>query len=138
MTKFAEFLKEIEENTYPTNITSTGSITIQQSVRNDLRKKGVAALKEDLTALYSDFDIVETKDGIVIVAENEQFTFSWELKNTIKSLDFDPFVEASSYDEQQAEKLAKKLKKETEAAERAATLAERRERKLKQIEARNQ
>lgn len=76
MTKFAEFLKEIEENTYPTNITSTGSITIQQSVRNDLRKKGVAALKEDLTALYSDFDIVETKDGIVIVAENEHFTFS--------------------------------------------------------------
>lgn len=111
MTKFAEFLKKIEENTYPTNITSTGSITIQQSVRNDLRKKGVAALKEDLTALYSDFDIVETKDGIIIVAENEHFTFSWELKNTIKSLDFDPFVEASSYDEQQAEKLAKKLKR---------------------------
>lgn len=43
-------------------------------------------------------------------------------------------MEASSYDEQQAEKLAKKLKKETEAAERAATLAERRERKLKQIQ----
>lgn len=46
--KFAEFLKEVEISTYPTNTTSTGSNTIQQSIRNELRKKGVAALKEDL------------------------------------------------------------------------------------------
>lgn len=46
--KFAEFLKEVETSSYPTNTTSTGSQTIQQSIRNDLRKQGVAALKEDL------------------------------------------------------------------------------------------
>ncbi len=46
--KFADFLKEVEVTEYPTNTTSTGSVTIQQSIRNELRKKGVAALKEDL------------------------------------------------------------------------------------------
>lgn len=136
MTKFTQFLKEIEENSYPTNVTSTGTITIQQSLRNELRKKGVAALKDDLAALYEGFDIVETKDGIIVVAENNDFTFSWEIKCTIKSLDFDPFVEASSYDEQQAEKLAKRQKREAEAAARSAALQERRERKLRELEER--
>ena len=39
----------------------------------------MAALKADLVALYHDvagFDVVETKEGIVIVAENDEFTFS--------------------------------------------------------------
>jgi len=78
-TEFGKFLAEVEVTEYPTNTTATGTITIQQSLRNELRKKGVAALKADLIKLYGDqFDIVETKEGIVIVAENEpgDFTFS--------------------------------------------------------------
>lgn len=77
--QFSEFLHEIESASYPTNTTSTGTVTIQQTLRNQLRRKGQIALLEDLKALYGDeFDIVETKDGIVIVAENEagDFTFS--------------------------------------------------------------
>jgi hypothetical protein len=49
--------------------------------------------------IYGDeFDIVETKEGIVIVAENQadDWTFSWELKSTIKALNFDPFLEAGN------------------------------------------
>jgi len=124
--KFSEFLHEVETTTYPTNTTSTGNVTIQQSIRNDLRKKGVQALKEDLAWLLPDFDIVETKEGIVIVAENEDFTFSWELKNTIKSIDFDPFMEANAYDEACAEKEAKKLKAEADKQAKLDSIAKKR------------
>lgn len=133
--QFSSFLSEVEQTEYPTNATATGTITIQQSIRNELRKRGVQALKADLEWLYGDlFDVVETKEGIVIVAENEpgDFTFSWELKNTIKSIDYDPFVEANLYEENLIEKqtkkekaeLAKKTKLEEIARKRAAKMAE--------------
>ena len=65
------------------------------------------------------FDVVETKDGIVIVAENEpgDFTFSWEVKTTIKAIDYDPFIKA------QREKDKEDKIKATEA-KRAKKLAE--------------
>ena len=136
--KFSEFLRMVEETEYETNTTATGALTIQQSVRNELRKVGVAALKADLEWLYGDeFDVVETKEGIVLVAENEpgDFTFSWELKNTIKSLDYDPFIQASNYEEAVAEKAEKKAKAEAEKAERTQKLEEKRAKKLAEIEA---
>ena len=136
--KFSEFLRMVEETEYATNTTATGALTIQQSTRNELRKVGVAALKADLEWLYGDeFDVVETKEGIVLVAENKpgDFTFSWELKNTIKSLDYDPFIQASNYEEAVAEKAEKKAKGEAEKAERAQKLEEKRAKKLAEIEA---
>lgn len=136
--KFSEFLRMVEETEYETNTTATGALTIQQSARNELRKIGVAALKADLEWLYGDeFDVVETKEGIVLVAENKpgDFTFSWELKNTIKSLDYDPFIQASNYEEAIAEKAEKKAKVEAEKAERAQKLEEKRAKKLAEIEA---
>ena len=136
--KFSEFLRMVEETEYETNTTATGALTIQQSVRNELRKVGVAALKADLEWLYGDeFDVVETKEGIVLVAENEpgDFTFSWELKNTIKSLDYDPFIQASNYEEAVAEKAEKKARIEAEKAEPAQKLEEKRAKKLAEIEA---
>ena len=136
--KFSEFLRMVEETEYETNTTATGALTIQQSARNELRKIGVAALKADLEWLYGDeFDVVETKEGIVLVAENKpgDFTFSWELKNTIKSLDYDPFIQASNYEEAIAEKAEKKARVESEKAERAQKLEEKRAKKLAEIEA---
>ena len=136
--KFSEFLRMVEKTEYTTNTTATGALTIQQSARNELRKVGVAALKADLEWLYGDeFDVVETKEGIVLVAENEpgDFTFSWELKNTIKSLDYDPFIQALNYEEAVAEKAEKKAKVEAEKAERAQKLEEKRAKKLAEIEA---
>ena len=136
--KFSEFLHNIETTEFETNTTATGALTIQQSTRNELRKEGLAALKADLEWLYSkEFDIVETKDGIVLVAENEpgDFTFSWELKNTIKSLDYDPFIQASNFEEAIAEKAAKKARIEAEKAERARKLSEKRAKKLAELEA---
>ena len=136
--KFSEFLRMVEETEYATNTTATGALTIQQSARNELRKVGVAALKADLEWLYGDeFDVVETKEGIVLVAENEpgDFTFSWELKNTIKSLDYDPFIQASNYEEAIAEKAEKKARIDAEKAERAQKLEEKRAKKLAEIEA---
>ena len=136
--KFSEFLRMVEATEYGTNTTATGALTIQQSARNDLRKLGVAALKEDLQWLYgNEFDVVETKEGIVIVAENEpgDFTFSWELKNTIKSLDYDPFIQASNYEELVAEKAEKKARIAAEKSERNRKLEEKRAKKLAEIEA---
>lgn len=85
-----------------------------------------------------DFDIVETKEGIVIVAENEpgNFTFSWELKSTIKSLDYDPFMEANNFDEEQASKAERKMRREQEKAAKIAEIAAKREKKMAELERR--
>lgn len=135
--KFIDFLREVSATEYDTNTTATGSVTIQQSARNELRKRGVEALRQDLQWLYGEeFDVVETKEGIVIVAENEpgDFTFSWELKNTIKSLDYDPFIQANNYEEAQAEKQAKKARQEAEKTAKMKALEEKRAKKLAEIE----
>lgn len=86
-----------------------------------------------------DFDIVETKDGIVIVAENEPggFTFSWEIKTTIKSIDYDPFTEANAFDDENAEKEAKKAARQEEKERKMKAIAEKRAKKLAEIEAKN-
>lgn len=135
--EFNKFLQEVAENEYETNTTAIGTVTIQQSARNALRKKGVEALKHDLELIYGvDFDILETKEGLVIAVENEpgDFTFSWELKSTIKSLDYDPFIEANNYDEEVANKAEKKLRKEQEKANKIKMLEEKRAKKLAEIE----
>jgi len=135
---FSAFLREVEQTEFETNTTATGANTIQQSQRNILRKKGVAAFKQDLIDMYGDeFDVVETKDGIVIVAENEpgNFSFSWEIKSTIKSIDYDAFIEASVFDEENAEKEAKKKAKELEKERKLAAIEEKRQKKLREIEA---
>ena len=134
--QFAAFLEEVSQTSFETNTTSNGLITIQQSTRNAWRKRGVEALKADLEMLYgAQFDIVETKDGIVIAAENEpgDFTFSWEIKSTIKALDYDPFVEASNYDEAQAQKIKRKQDKEDEKRAKVAALEEKRAKRLAKL-----
>lgn len=138
---FGEFLKEVSQTEYEQNTTATGTVTIQQSTRNALRKKGVEALKHDLELMYGkDFDVLETKEGIVIAAENDpgEFTFSWELKSTIKSIDYDPFIEANNYDEEVANKAEKKLRKEQEKALKIKQLEEKRAKKLAEIERRKE
>lgn len=135
-THFGNFLKEVEQMSFDTNTTSTGTYTIQQSQRNALRKEGVAALLQDLQEWYGDdFDIVETKDGIVVVAENEpcDVTISWEIKTTIKSLDFDPFIEASSYESLVAEKEEHKRQKDLEKKKKEEETARKREKKLAEL-----
>lgn len=136
--KFTQFLHEVEDTQFETNTTATGTVTIQQTIRNDLRKEGVKALKADLEQLYGEeFDIVETKEGLVIVAENGpgDFTFSWEIKNTIKSIDYDPFIEAQKYEDAMAEAAAKKEAREQEEAEKQRRIAERRAQRIKEVEA---
>ena len=57
------------------------------------------------------------------------------MKNTIKSLDYDPFIQASNYEEALAEKAAKKAQSEAERQGRLNRLAEKRARKLAELEA---
>ena len=138
---FKNFLKSVENAEFDTNTTALGVVTIQQSARNRLRREGVEALKADLMALYGDeIDVLETKEGIVLAVENEpgDFTFSWELKSTIKSLDYDPFIEANNYDEELAVKEEKRIRKEQEKELREATLAAKRARKLAELEKRKE
>lgn len=135
--QFKQFLKEVSETDFETNTTATGTVTIQQSARNALRKRGVEAFKADLMEIYgNEFDVLETKDGLVLVAENEpgEWTFSWELKSTIKSLDYDPFIEANNYDEEVASKQEKKLRREQEKEAKLKLLEEKRAKKLAEIE----
>lgn len=137
---FKDFLHKLEELPLEVKEKTNGTATIQQTTRNQLREEGVAALLSDLTNLYGDeFDIVETADGICFVAENEKsdITITWELKSTIKSIDYDPFVEASNYDEMRAEKVAKKEARDKEKAEKEELVRIKRAQKLAEIEARN-
>lgn len=135
---FADFLRGVEQTEYKTNPTARGTLTIQQGIRNDLHAKGVVALREDLQNLFgSEFDVVETADGIVVVAENVpgDFTFSWEIKSTIKSLDYDPFIDASNYEAAKEQKEAKRREKENKRAMTEQNLKEKREQKLAEIAA---
>lgn len=139
--QFGKFLEAVVDTNFETNTTATGTVTIQQSARNLLRKQGVEALKHDLELMYGEeFDILETKEGIIIAAENEpgEFTFSWELKSTIKSIDYDPFIEANNYDEEVAMKEEKKLRREQEKATKLKMLEEKRAKKLAEIERRRE
>lgn len=128
--KFNEFLENIASQTsVPTNITSGGVETIQQTTRNLWRNQGVEALLEDLKSLYGDScdAILQTKDGIVFVIEGpNDTTISWELKNTIKALDYDPFEAANAYDDEVAAREAKATAKAAAASARAAMMAEKR------------
>lgn len=135
---FKSFLHKMEEDKLEVKEKANGTATIQQTTRNKYREEGVAALLQDLISLYGDeFDIVETADGICFVAENllSDITITWELKSTIKSTDYDPFLEASRYDETRAEKLAKKSAREQEKIDREALIKEKRAQKLAEIEA---
>jgi hypothetical protein len=70
--EFKKFLRGVQSAEFEHNTTITGTTTIQQTSRNNLRRQGLTALKEDLIVLYGDeFDIVETEAGLVIVTENE-------------------------------------------------------------------
>ena len=136
---FKKFLLEVQNTNYQINTTAVGSITIQQTLRNEIRRKGVAALKADLELLYGDlFDIVETKEGIIVVVENEpgDFTFSWEIKSVIKALDYSPFDEADKYDMEMLAAQERKTLREAEKVAKAKTLAEKRQRKLDEMEKR--
>lgn len=109
---FTNFLKDwvIENNHFlQSKETSTGETIIAQTQRNQMRRAGMDALKEDLINLYGDeFDIVETASGLNIVAENDEGTVTWELKCTIKALSYDPFEEANKFDDLSKERAKRK------------------------------
>lgn len=64
-------MRELENSSLPLTTTASGNTTIQQTLRNELRQIGLEAFRRDLEAIYGDdFDIIETKEGLVIVAEN--------------------------------------------------------------------
>lgn len=70
-----------------------------------------------------------------MVAENEpgDFTFSWEIKSTIKSIDYDPFLEAQAYEDETADKIARKAEKDAEKQRKIEEIAQKRAKKLKEI-----
>ena len=140
--KFTNFCRQIANlSTFPTNITASGTETVQQTVRNQWRTQGVSALVEDLKQMYGDeLDILVTKDGIVFVIENEvtNHTISWELKNTIKALDYDPFEAANLYDDEVASKAEKAKARQAAAMAKAALMAEKRAKVISRLARRNQ
>lgn len=136
-----EFLEEVAATQWPFKQTSTGTITIQQTVRNELRRKGMEALAKDLIELYGSYsDIVETADGITLVEQLigddliAEPTFNWEIDCTIKAVNYDAFAEADIYAEakekkdreRSAKQAEKQLKEDQLARRRAAREAEAR------------
>lgn len=83
---------------------------------------------------HPEFSVLETKDGIIVAVENKDFTFSWEIKCSIKSLDYDPFIEAGNFDDAQAQKAAKKERIAKEKEARIAKIKEKREKKIQEME----
>ena len=138
--KFIDFLYQVQDSTYEQNTTSTGTTTIKQTLRNNIRTEGVEALLHDMKMLYGeDFDIVRTKEGIVftVLTEDDE-QFSWELKSTIKALDFDPFAAADMFKEEQETKAAKKHARKLEEEQKQIALEAKRQAKLLEIERKNQ
>ena len=118
--KFAQFLEKVAHNKYNVSVNARGIQSIQQTDRNKLRREGEDALFEDLLNIYKDFDVVQTKDGICLIAHNADFEFTFELKACIKSTDYDPYFEADDFAEQRAEKEAAKKAKEAAKKAKAA------------------
>lgn len=136
-THFGKFLHDIEQTNFNFHTTVNGDVTIQQSDRNKIRSKGIEAFLTDLINWYGDdFDIVRTKEGIVVVAENEpnDFTFGWEIKCTIKSPDYDPFIQASLYEDEVKKKEEKRQQQQKEKEEKQLQIEQKRAAKLAQIE----
>lgn len=90
--------------TLPVSTSRNGQTVISQSERNKLRSEGLSALYQDLKSIFdnANFDLLETKNGFLVVAEAENLTFTWELKSTIKGIDpsYDPFAEAQAWDDE--------------------------------------
>lgn len=123
--KFAEFLTKVQKSTYETTVNAKGIAMIQQTVRNKLRAEGQDALYADLLQFFPDFDCLLTAEGIIFVSHNKDFEFSFQLKATVPSIEYDPYEAADDYAEQERIKKEKKEKKaaETKAkAERQAQL----------------
>lgn len=138
--EFKQFLRKVGNSEFEHNTTITGTTTIQQTSRNNLRREGLAALKEDLIVLYGDeFDIVETEAGLVIVTENETdgTTFSWELKSTIKSVDYDPFLDGDKWEAKCEATAAKKARIAAEKEAKTKLMEAKRKAKLAELEVRN-
>ena len=106
MSRLNDFLAEVEKQDLKTNVNANGTITIQQTQRNELRAKVVEEFYNFL--LEQKLDVFMTNGGIVIALENENIgTISLELKIAFKSLDFDPLKEADIYEFERNEKLKK-------------------------------
>jgi len=106
MSRINDFLAEVEKQDLKTNVNANGTITIQQTQRNELRAKVVEEFYNFL--LEQKLDVFMTNGGIVIALENENIgTISLELKIAFKSLDFDPLKEADIYEFERNEKIKK-------------------------------
>lgn len=133
-----DFLHKLESEPWEVKEKTNGTATIQQTTRNQLREEGVAAFFSDFITFYGDeYDIVRTADGICFAAENEIIdkTIPVMIKFEIKSVDYDPFLEADRYDQMRAEKNAKKEAREKEKANREELVRIKRAQKLAEIEA---
>jgi len=132
MSRLNDFLAEVEKKDLKTNVNANGTITIQQTQRNELRAKVVEEFYNFL--LEQKLDVFMTNGGIVIALENENIgTISLELKIAFKSLDFDPLKEADIYEFERNEKI-KKIEQRAKAKARkiAADEARRALNKAKQ------
>lgn len=138
--QFLRFLNNVQDANYEQNTTSTGTVTIKQTLRNNIRSEGIEALLADLKWLYGDeFDILRTKEGIVFtLLMNNGELFSWELKSTIKALDFDPYVAADMFASEQEKKISKKESRRLEMEAKELALAAKRQAKLLEQERKQQ
>jgi hypothetical protein len=110
MDNLKQFLDKLAKEPVITNENANGTLTIQQTLRNQLRAKMMQALFNDLVDF--NFDAYQTADGLIIAVEHDEVgTISVEIKTTIKSLDYDPQVEADAFEEMLQDKEADKQRK---------------------------
>jgi hypothetical protein len=66
----------------------------------------------------------------VVENEADDFTFSWEIKSTIKSIDYDPFLEADRWEDEKEAKATKRARIAAEKVAKQEAIAEKRAKKL--------
>lgn len=117
------FLVELETKDLKLSQTKNG-IIVNTTQRNEIRKKFLKALENDLKELAKDLEndifIGFTTDGLAVAVGNEKLSRKLENNLTFKidikvsNLDYDIFTEIESYEkdqEKKAEKRAKALEK---------------------------
>lgn len=129
--KATEFLEQLQElTTTEFNITAArGNPVLEQTKKNNARTDlmdGLAKFLEEKLSPHANVYLVQ--EGIAIEIENESVAqkckegngmITMVLDLTVKSLDFDAFVESDLYSEERAAKELKKSKAAEEKAQKA-------------------
>lgn len=132
MKNLINLLVELRDTELKTTETKNG-LTIQATQRNNLRKRIMDTLIQDLSeALSSELlDMGETTEGILLLAESGDYEIPIKINVKIGNLDYDGTTELELFQEMKLEK--EKLAKEKELAKQEKIKRDKKSRQEKAL-----